>query len=108
MQQFLLAAGLSYEKSNRATNITYTSMLFALASDKIFFGTTPGVPSVIGSMLIMGSAIVMTLTKPGVPANAPKDHTEDATDEERGLMTDNEVDVRPEVSMEEVQMRVLR
>ncbi|KAF2722441.1 hypothetical protein K431DRAFT_283869 [Polychaeton citri CBS 116435] len=61
VMQFLLAAGLSYEKSSRATNMIYSQMIFALASDKIFFGHTPGWMSIIGSSLIIGSAIVVTM-----------------------------------------------
>jgi hypothetical protein len=37
-QQFLLAAGLQYEKSSRATNMVYIQMLFALAFDKLVWG----------------------------------------------------------------------
>ena len=62
-QQFLLAAGLSHEKSSRATNMTYTQMLFALAFDKLVFGTTPGLTSIIGSSLILGSAIYVAMQK---------------------------------------------
>ncbi len=60
-KQFLLAAGLSYEKSSRATNITYTQMLFALSFDKFFFGHTPDLLSIAGSTLILGSAIYIAL-----------------------------------------------
>ncbi|KAG9753756.1 hypothetical protein KCU73_g5816, partial [Aureobasidium melanogenum] len=63
IMQFLLAAGLSYEKSSRATNMAYTSMLFALGFDRFIFGQTPGVTSIIGSTLILGSAIYMALQK---------------------------------------------
>ncbi|KAK0353307.1 hypothetical protein LTR91_020671 [Friedmanniomyces endolithicus] len=61
IMQFLLAAGLSYEKSSRATNITYTQMLFALSFDKFFFGHTPDLLSIAGSTLILGSAIYIAL-----------------------------------------------
>lgn len=63
LQQFLLAAGLSYEKSSRATNMTYTSMLFALAFDRFIFGQTPGFMSIIGSTLILGSAVYMAVRR---------------------------------------------
>ncbi|KAH8701484.1 hypothetical protein GQ44DRAFT_831867 [Phaeosphaeriaceae sp. PMI808] len=59
--QFLLAAGLQYEKSSRATNMTYMQMLFALSFDKIVWGTTPGALSIVGSSLILGSAIYVAL-----------------------------------------------
>ncbi|KAH0357157.1 hypothetical protein KCU81_g798, partial [Aureobasidium melanogenum] len=63
IMQFLLAAGLSYEKSSRATNMAYTSMLFALGFDRFIFGQTPGLTSIIGSTLILGSAIYMAMQK---------------------------------------------
>jgi hypothetical protein len=62
-QQFLLAAGLQYEKSSRATNMVYTQMLFALSFDKLIWGTTPGVLSITGSSLILGSAIYVAMHK---------------------------------------------
>jgi len=62
-QQFLLAAGLQYEKSSRATNMVYTQMLFALAADKLVWGTTPSALSILGSSLILGSAIYVAMHK---------------------------------------------
>jgi hypothetical protein len=43
--------------------MAYTSMLFALGFDRFIFGQTPGVWSIIGSTLILGSAIYMALQK---------------------------------------------
>ncbi|CAI6338181.1 unnamed protein product [Periconia digitata] len=63
VMQFLLAAGLQYEKSSRATNMVYCQMLFALAFDKLVFGTTPSALSILGSSLILGSAIYVALHK---------------------------------------------
>ncbi|KIW05156.1 uncharacterized protein PV09_03707 [Verruconis gallopava] len=63
IMQFLLASGLQYEKSSRATNMVYTQMLFALGFDKLIFGTTPGALSIIGSGLILGSAIYVAVQK---------------------------------------------
>lgn len=70
-----MAAALSYEKSSRATNMTYTSMLYALAFDKWVFGQTPGVMSIIGSTLILGSAIYMALQRDS-GANNSKENNE--------------------------------
>ncbi|KAH7389663.1 hypothetical protein DE146DRAFT_680470 [Phaeosphaeria sp. MPI-PUGE-AT-0046c] len=61
VMQFLLAAGLQYEKSSRATNMVYMQMLFALTFDKLVWGTTPGALSIIGSSLILGSAIYVAM-----------------------------------------------
>jgi drug/metabolite transporter (DMT)-like permease len=63
VMQFLLASGLQYEKSSRATNMVYTQMLFALGFDKLIFGTTPGWLSIVGSSLILGSAIYVAVQK---------------------------------------------
>ncbi|XP_014558715.1 hypothetical protein COCVIDRAFT_36011 [Bipolaris victoriae FI3] len=63
IMQFLLAAGLQYEKSSRATNMVYMQMLFALSFDKLVWGTTPGALSIIGSSLILGSAIYVAMNK---------------------------------------------
>ncbi|KAG9675775.1 hypothetical protein KCU99_g3846, partial [Aureobasidium melanogenum] len=88
IMQFLLAAGLSYEKSSRATNMAYTSMLFALGFDRFIFGQTPGVTSIIGSTLILGSAIYMALQKD--KGDSGKNETTGVLaqnrDEEEGLM----------------------
>ena len=61
VMQYLLTAGLQYEKGSRATNMVYTQMLFALAFDKIVFNTTPGLWGVAGSSLILGSALYVAL-----------------------------------------------
>jgi hypothetical protein len=63
IMQFMMTAGLSHEKSNRATNMVYTNMLFALLFDRWVFGTVPGVWSLLGSGLILGSAIYVAVQK---------------------------------------------
>jgi drug/metabolite transporter (DMT)-like permease len=63
IMQFLMTAGLAHEKSNRATNMVYTSMLFALLWDRWVFGTVPGMWSLLGSGLILGSAIYVAVQK---------------------------------------------
>ncbi|KAL9078076.1 MAG: hypothetical protein Q9157_003015 [Trypethelium eluteriae] len=113
IMQFLLAAGLSYEKSSRATNMTYTQMLFALAFDKLVFGTTPGLTSIIGSSLILGSAIYVALQKDAATKKEEGNGQGYTGDEEeaRGLVEmslendDRENEIR---NVEEVQMRTLR
>ncbi|WPH02201.1 Hypothetical protein R9X50_00505600 [Acrodontium crateriforme] len=113
IMQFLLAAGLSYEKSSRATNITYTQMLFALGFDKLIFGHTPGITSIIGSSLILGSAIVVALQKGAGQATDQSGSSRLARDEEsqRGLISgiDNENgDSHEQLPVQEVQLRTLR
>ncbi|KAL9021326.1 MAG: hypothetical protein Q9185_001436 [Variospora sp. 1 TL-2023] len=61
VMQLLLTVGLAYEKSSRATNMVYTQMLFALAFDKLVFDTTPETLSILGSSLILGSALYIAV-----------------------------------------------
>ena len=84
-----MAAGLSYEKSSRATNMTYTQMLFALAGDRIIFGHTPGIMSILGSSLILGGAVVVAIQS-DPSRKQSKENTEGVQDDEArvGLMTD--------------------
>ena len=63
IMQFLLTAGLAHEKSSRATNMLYTQILFALAFDKLIFDTTPGGWSIVGSSLVLGSALYIAVHK---------------------------------------------
>ena len=70
IMQFLLASGLQYEKSSRATNMVYTQMLFALGFDKLVFGTSLGWLSIVGSSLILGSAIYVAVQKDIAAATA--------------------------------------
>ncbi|CAK1362720.1 putative membrane protein [Cercospora beticola] len=111
VMQFLLAAALSYEKSSRVTNMTYTQMLFAIAFEKLAFGHTPGILSIIGSSLILGSAIVVAFQR---NSNDTKEQTVGSggrNDEEaqRGLMTDVEPSGGFEqMSLQEAQVRTSR
>ncbi|KAK3387705.1 hypothetical protein B0H63DRAFT_163868 [Podospora didyma] len=63
IMQFMLTAGLGGEKSNRATAMVYTHMLFAAGFDKWVFGHEMSVVSVVGCGLIVGSALWAALAK---------------------------------------------
>ncbi|CAJ2508778.1 Uu.00g138040.m01.CDS01 [Anthostomella pinea] len=69
--QFLLTEGLQREKGGRATNVTYLQMVFALIIERVIWGTTPPVVSLLGSALIIGAAIWLSLQK-SKPADAQK------------------------------------
>ncbi|EMD96596.1 hypothetical protein COCHEDRAFT_1162440 [Bipolaris maydis C5] len=84
IMQFLLAAGLQYEKSSRATNMVYMQMLFALTFDKLIWGITPGAVSIIGSSLILGSAIYVAMNKEHSNKVAPRERG--TGEEEMGLI----------------------
>lgn len=112
-QQFLLAAGLQHEKSSRATNVIYVQMLFALAFDKLFFGTTPSALSIVGSSLILGSAVYVATHKTGT--EEMKERGEGGTDAEEGVGLMQGMEGEREVEREggygddnEIQMRTLR
>ncbi|KAI9712548.1 MAG: hypothetical protein M1812_006857 [Candelaria pacifica] len=114
--QFLLTAGLQYEKSSRATNMVYTQMLFALAFDKLVWNTTPGTLSILGSSLILGSAIYVAVLKDSANSSKKGVPTAAVADEERGLVDgidegeqgDGDEERGPLRGVQEVQLRTLR
>ncbi|KXJ89073.1 hypothetical protein Micbo1qcDRAFT_150298 [Microdochium bolleyi] len=71
--QFLLTEGLQREKAGRATNLTYLQLVFALAVERVIWGTTPPPISLAGSVLIIAAAIWISLQKNNAaPAAEPK------------------------------------
>ena len=85
VMQFLLTAGLAYEKSSRANNMVYSQMIFALAADAIIWGHFPSALSLSGSSLILGSAIVVAVQK-GKGQVQDKDGVNELFEEREGLM----------------------
>ncbi|CAK7227760.1 hypothetical protein SBRCBS47491_006677 [Sporothrix bragantina] len=61
--QFLATKGLGLERSNRATAMVYTQMLFAAGFDRFVFGHEMGPTSLVGCGLIIGSALWAALSK---------------------------------------------
>ncbi|KAG7004819.1 hypothetical protein G7Y79_00023g054030 [Physcia stellaris] len=89
VMQFFLTAGLAHEKSSRATNMVYTQILFALAFDKMIFNTTPAGWSLVGSSLVLGSALYITVHKD--KENRRSTSVREGGDaEELGLMVDHD------------------
>ena len=86
--QVLLTAGLAHEKSSRATNMVYTQILFALAFDKLIFNTTPGGWSIVGSSLVLGSALYIAVHEENTRKKTP--NGEASVSEEVGLMSSDE------------------
>ncbi|KAI9450011.1 hypothetical protein BJY52DRAFT_1419732 [Lactarius psammicola] len=72
LTQILLTMGLQRETAARGTLGNYIGVVFALAFERIVFHTTPSALSIVGSVIIMSSAIYIALTKAGKPA--PIDH----------------------------------
>lgn len=89
-------------------------MLFALGFDKLFFGHTPGIMSIIGSSLILGSAIVIAMQKtPGQNQHAKEGSGEGSTDGDEesriGLVSDvMQSEDHERMPVQEVQLRTLR
>lgn len=87
--------------------MVYTQMLFALTFDKLVFGTTPTALSIIGSSLILGSAIYVAVHKE-VGKREGDRRGRSSREEERGLMSPNllgEIDDDDDAA---IQMRTLR
>ncbi|QDS76577.1 hypothetical protein FKW77_007055 [Venturia effusa] len=102
--QFLLAAGLQAEKSSRATNMMYTAMLFALTFDKLIFGTTPTLLSIVGSSLILGSAIYVAMHRESSKVADPLDGglpIASTGEEELGLVNAFEMEEEEEEAVNE-------
>ncbi|KAG8528104.1 uncharacterized protein KY384_007020 [Bacidia gigantensis] len=98
VMQFLLTAGLSYEKGSRATNMVYTQMLFAIAFDKIVFDATPDLLSILGSSMILGSSLYVAVLQNS--AVESKKTVDAASDEELGLIQEESTETR-ESSLDE-------
>ncbi|KAL9602275.1 MAG: hypothetical protein Q9219_002000 [cf. Caloplaca sp. 3 TL-2023] len=113
VMQILITAGLAYEKSSRATNMVYTQMLFALAFDKLVFDTTPGVLSILGSSLILGSALYIAVLED--PSRKVQPNQRVHGDEEDGLEASSDAVDTPTNEergalrgIQQVQLRTLR
>ncbi|PSN69552.1 hypothetical protein BS50DRAFT_598488 [Corynespora cassiicola Philippines] len=61
--QFLLTEGLQREKAGRATNLLYLQLVFTLIIERVIWGTTPPVESLIGAALIISASIWVSLQK---------------------------------------------
>ncbi|KAI0878589.1 hypothetical protein GGS24DRAFT_398767 [Hypoxylon argillaceum] len=61
--QVLTTKGLAAERSNRATAMTYTHILFAAFFDRLVWGTTIGWISAIGGAMIIAGAIWVATSK---------------------------------------------
>lgn len=95
--------------------MTYTQMLFALFFDKLIFGHTPGVMSIMGSSLILGSAVLVAMQK--APERAKQKDQNDRGNEDdesrMGLMSGSTSDVETSedhdrLPVQEIQLRTLR
>ncbi len=88
-------------------------MLFALAFDKIVWNSTPGVWSIFGSSLILGSALYVAVKSDPAKANQTSGHGRG--DEEVGLVTGEDEELENDTNgrgplrgVQEVQLRTMR
>jgi hypothetical protein len=98
-----------YEKSSRATNMIYTQMLFALAMDKLVFGHSPELLSIIGSSLILGAAICIAMKRAGVQTTGgPEPPQATTSDEECGLVAGIDAGDEDELFVDELEAIPMR
>ena len=88
IMQILFTAGLQQEKNSRATNMVYTQMLFAVLFDKVVWNSTLSVWSIVGSSIILTSAIYIAIHNSS-RASMVKSVDSQADEEERLLWSDD-------------------
>ncbi|MCJ1300486.1 hypothetical protein MMC08_003283 [Hypocenomyce scalaris] len=81
--QFLMTAGLQLDNSNRVMNMLYIQIVFALALDKLIWGTLPDWMSIAGGILVLTSTIYAAMQKSAATVVTT---SEVASEEELGLM----------------------
>ncbi|KAJ3500380.1 hypothetical protein NLJ89_g9823 [Agrocybe chaxingu] len=67
--QLLLTMGLQRETAGRGSMAIYTQVVFASIFERVFFHAVPSALSVVGTVLILSSAIYVALTKNHYPEN---------------------------------------
>ena len=91
--------------------MVYTQMLFALAFDKLVWNTTPGLMSIVGSSLILGSALYVAVLdgkaegKAGRDIRGPEDEVLLSDESHEGEVGRGREPLR---GVQEVQLRTLR
>jgi hypothetical protein len=94
--------------------MVYTQMFFALGFDKLVFGTTPGFLSIIGSGLILGSAIYVAVQKEQAKSKEVVEGSANVDEELGGLVAGIDADeddapfVEAPTAAGEIQLRALR
>lgn len=87
VMQILFTAGLQQEKNSRATNMIYTQMIFAVVFDKLVWNSTLGIWSIVGSSIILTSAIYIALQNSS-RISGKEDSEGEADEEQRFLLLD--------------------
>ncbi|KAK7056229.1 hypothetical protein VNI00_002781 [Paramarasmius palmivorus] len=107
--QVLLTMGLQREAAGRATMAIYTQIVFASIFERIWFHTTPSLLSIIGTLIIIGSALYVALTKEREGGNEDTAITLERldTDLEEGLLEQSrrEAEDKPQSTLEVAQVK---
>ncbi|KAL5638949.1 hypothetical protein ACGC1H_003351 [Rhizoctonia solani] len=97
LAQLLLTLGLQRETASRGTMVIYIQIVFSLVFERIAFGVSPSGLSVLGTCVIIASAIYVALNKPSKEANTPANTDSSvmwdmapAAEEGRGLLDGDE------------------
>ncbi|KAI0728302.1 hypothetical protein C8Q72DRAFT_918240 [Fomitopsis betulina] len=99
--QMLLTMGLQRETAGRGTMAVYVQIVYATINDFVFFHTPPTLLSVVGTIVIISSAMYVALSKKeSAPSSKPKDTlpSQDHTLEEGLLENQGDGDDVPEVA----------
>ncbi|EEB94851.1 hypothetical protein MPER_06272 [Moniliophthora perniciosa FA553] len=103
--------GLQREAAGRATMAVYTQIIFATIFERIWFHTVPSLLSIIGTLIIIGSALYVALTKEREGGNENTAITLDRlggsdADLEEGLLEQShkESEFKPLSSLEDAQV----
>ncbi|KAI0704437.1 EamA-like transporter family-domain-containing protein [Cerioporus squamosus] len=91
--QMTMTTGLQRETAGRGTMAIYVQVIFALVFERIFFHTTPPPLSILGTVIILSSAIYVALSKQAA-SKRPKRSAEDTALEEGLLASAREGDER--------------
>ncbi|KAK6359526.1 hypothetical protein TWF696_000681 [Orbilia brochopaga] len=92
IMQFLLTAALQRERAGLVTHMVYAQMVFALLWDKLVWDHLPSWASLLGSALILGSALWVAIRKNQTSKDPARVSRREARqdvqtgDEERGLV----------------------
>ncbi|VDC01248.1 unnamed protein product [Peniophora sp. CBMAI 1063] len=94
LAQTLFTMGLQREAAGRATLAIYVGVVFAIALEKICFGTSPTVLSMVGTAIILSCALYVALTKKSnvEPKRTATRASEDAALEQGLLSHENDAD----------------
>ncbi|KAI9731688.1 MAG: hypothetical protein M1834_004477 [Cirrosporium novae-zelandiae] len=81
--QYLLTAGLLYDKSSRATNMIYMQEVFALLLDRVIWGSWPDTMSMLGGSVVLTSVIYVAVRKQATEIPVVKDEENRLLEEEQ-------------------------